>query len=153
MAALSFFDTTLDEILLLDTNGAIIGKREHISLIDLANTRDFEAEWEGSLLTPPEVCSKLVTTTVIFIDLDFFDTLDVVRRACPQTITFSGNPQGSHIDLAITEPYIEALPDLERIVKEHGESVYFYTKHTKALRNFLEYNSLICGNILETSLS
>lgn len=47
---------------------------------------------------------------------------------------------------------VPSLQELETIVKNHGENVSFFTKHTKALRNFLEYNNLNSGGVKETNI-
>lgn len=151
--SLSFFDTALDEILLFDTVGNYRAKHDAYTLVSLTDNTPFESLQEGKTPEIPVLCPYLADTVTVCIDLDFFDGLDQVARHCPNCIVFSGNPLGKHTDLGIREPKIETLSDLETIVREHGKTVHFYTKHAKALRNFLEYNALTSGSIRETTMT
>ncbi len=86
------------------------------------------------------------------MNLDFWESLQDVAKNCQKTIIFSGSTVNKSIDLGIKEIKIDSLQSLESIVKNFGKSVSFYTKHTKALHNFLEYNNLTSGGIMEVNI-
>ncbi len=64
----------------------------------------------------------------------------------------AGSSTDNFIDIGLKELKIASLQELETLVRNFGENVHFYTKHTKVLRNFLEYNNLISGGIKEVNI-
>lgn len=141
--ALSFFDTIIDEILLFDTHGQFIQKKEQIVVSSLVDTRAVEEVETRDVSKNMELFSFLQDTEIIFMYLDFWEQLREVAKTCQKSIIFAGSTVNNHTDLGIKEAKISSLQELESIVKNFGKSVYFYTKHTKVLLNFLEYNNLV----------
>jgi transcription-repair coupling factor (superfamily II helicase) len=142
--ALSFFDTIIDEILIFDTHGQFLTKKENISLSSIIDKRIVEEVEKRTTLENKELFSFLLDTQIIFMDLDFWDALGEVANDCRNSIIFCGSTTDISVDIAIKDPKIASLQDLELLVKNLGKNVSFYTKHTKALLNFLEYNNLLC---------
>jgi hypothetical protein len=141
---LSFFDTIIDEILIFDTHGQFLTKKENISLSSIIDKRIVEEVEKRTTLENKELFSFLLDTQIIFMDLDFWDALGEVANDCRNSIIFCGSTTDISVDIAIKDPKIASLQDLELLVKNLGKNVSFYTKHTKALLNFLEYNNLLC---------
>lgn len=150
---LSFFDTTLDEILIFDTHGQFLYKKDHISIPSFIDTRSVEEVETRSISENKELFSFLKNSEVIFINLDFWESLQEVAKMCQKVIVFAGSTPGESTDIGIKELKILSLQELETLVKNFGKSVHFYTKHTKALRNFLEYNNLAPGGVEEVNIS
>ena len=141
--ALSFFDTIIDEILIFDTHGQFLTKKESILLSSTIDKRPVEEVEKRTTIENKELFSFLLDTQIIFMDLDFWDTLGEVSNDCRNFIIFCGSTTDIPVDIAIKEPKITSLQELELLVKNLGKNVSFYTKHTKALLNFLEYNNLL----------
>jgi transcription-repair coupling factor (superfamily II helicase) len=99
-----------------------------------------------------ELYPYLQDTQIIFINLDFWESLQQVAILCQKHIIFAGSTINRFIDIGIKEMKVTSLQELEILVKKFGNSVYFYTKHTKALHNFLEYNNLTSGSVKEVNL-
>lgn len=140
---LSFFDTIIDEILTFDIHGQFLSKNEHISLPSLIDTRSVEEVETRDVSLNKELFSFLQNSQVIFIDLDFWEPLYEVSIICQKAVIFAGSTPRKSIDIGIREIKITSLQELEALVKNFGKNVYFYTKHMKALENFLEYNNLL----------
>lgn len=87
------------------------------------------------------------------MNLDFWEALEDVAKTCQKSIIFAGSTTKNHTDLGIKEAKISSLQELEAIVKNSGNSVSFYTKHTKVLLNFLEYNNLVSSGVHEVNIS
>lgn len=75
-----------------------------------------------------------------------------MAKTCQKFIIFAGNTPDKYVDIGTKEVKITSLHELETLVKKLGNNVYFYTKHTKALRNFLEYNNLSSGGVEEVQI-
>ncbi|EKD30564.1 MAG: Transcription-repair coupling factor, partial [uncultured bacterium (gcode 4)] len=151
IVALSFFDTVLDEILLFDLSGQFMTKKEGYSFAYLTDNQKLH---ERGSIDPEtsEIFFFLQNTTTIFIDLDFYDPLERVSNLCQKPIIFSGNPKDNSINIWVSEPKIASLQELETLVKNFGKNVHFSTKHTKVLRNFLEYNNLTSLTLSEVNI-
>ncbi len=150
--ALSFFDTIIDEILTFDIHGQFLSKKESINITSLQDNRCFDDVETRDIFKNIELFSFLWNSETIFMNLDFWESLQDVAKNCQKTIIFSGSTVNKSIDLGIKEIKIDSLQSLESIVKNFGKSVSFYTKHTKALHNFLEYNNLTSGGIMEVNI-
>lgn len=87
------------------------------------------------------------------MNLDFWEPLTSVAKNCQKSLIFATSTSNKSIDLGIKELKIDSLQALENIVKNFGKSVFFYTKYTKALHNFLEYNNLISGGITDVNMT
>lgn len=87
------------------------------------------------------------------MNLDFWEPLQEVAKTCQKAIIFAGSTPDKCVDLGIKEIKVTSLQELELLVKNFGKSVSFYTKHTKVLHNFLEYNNLVSGDIIEVNTS
>ena len=140
---MSFFDTLIDEILIFDIHGQFLSKKEYISFPSLVDTRAVEEVETRDVSLNKELFSFLQNSQVIFIDLDFWEPLRVVSTICQKAIVFAGITLEKSVDIGIKEPKIASLQELEILVKNFGKNVHFYTKHMKALKNFLEYNNLL----------
>ncbi len=86
------------------------------------------------------------------MDLDFWDCLKNVSEKCLKSVIIAGSSTDNFIDIGLKEVKIASLQELETLVRNFGENVHFYTKHTKVLRNFLEYNNLVSGGIKEMNI-
>lgn len=150
--ALNFFDTVLDEIFLFDMHGQFLMKKDSIRLPSILDKRAFEEVETRPISFNTELFLFLKNTQVIFVDLDFWEPLHEVSNMCQKSLIFAGSTPLKSLDIGIKEPKIQSLQELEALVKNFGESVHFYTKHTKALRNFLEYNNLSSGKIEEVQI-
>jgi transcription-repair coupling factor (superfamily II helicase) len=150
---LSFFDSIIDEILIFDIHGQFLYKKESLYLSSLLDTRGVEEVENRDILRNQEFFSFLGKTEVIFIDLDFWGPLQEVSKMCLNSIVFTRNNTSDAIDIGIREVKIGSLQELEALVKNFGKSVHFYTKHTKAITNFLEYNNLQSGAVRETNIA
>ena len=118
-------------------------KKESILLSSIIDKRPVEEVEKRPTLENKELFSFLLDTQIIFMDLDFWDPLGPVSNDCRNSIIFCGSTTNTSVDIAIKEPKITSLQELELLVKNLGKNVSFYTKHTKALLNFLEYNNLL----------
>lgn len=98
IVALSFFDTILDEILLFDLDGQFMTKKEGYIFTHLTDNRKLD---NIGALGPEtsEIFLFLQNTTVIFVDLDFWDPLERVSNLCQKPIIFSGNPQDGSVNI------------------------------------------------------
>lgn len=149
VVALNFFDTIIDEILVFDTHGSFLFKKDSISLSSIADNREVETVETRDISENGELFHFLENTQVIFIDLDFWEPLEKLAKTCQKSIIFAGSTAKKSIDIGIREIKIGSLQELETIVKNFGKNVFFHTKHTKVLENFLEYNNLVSGGIKE----
>jgi transcription-repair coupling factor (superfamily II helicase) len=86
------------------------------------------------------------------MNLDFWEPLAEVSKICQKVFIFAGSTTEKFIDIGIKELKIQSLQELETLVKNPDNTVNFYTKHTKALANFLEYNNLTSGGINELAI-
>lgn len=152
VVTLSFFDTVLDEILVFDTDGQFLSKKEHISLPILSDERKLEEIGNREISSPTELFTYIRDTSIVFIDLDFWEPLPEVAKLCQKYVILAGSTPGKSTDISIKELKIPSLKELEILVKNSGKSVHFYTKHTKALKNFLEYNNLVPQTVEEVSI-
>lgn len=153
VVALSFFDTTLDEVLIFDTHGQFLMKKDTIRLPSILDKRTVEEVETRAVSKNTELFLYLGNTQVIFTNLDFWESLQEMAKTCQKVVLFVGSTSEKSISMGIKEIKIASLQELEAIVKNFGKSVYFYTKHTKALRNFLEYNNLTSGSVEEVHIS
>lgn len=149
---LSFFDTIIDEILCFDTHGQFLSKKEHISFASLIDTRSVEEVETRDISKNGEIFSFLGNGEIIFLDLDFWEPLQEVAKNCQRSLMFMGTPVQKSVDIGIREVKVSSLQELETLVKNFGNSVHFYTKHTKAIANFLEYNNLRSGELQEVNI-
>lgn len=118
-------------------------KKESILLSSIIDKRPVEEIEKRTTIENKELFSFLLDTQIIFIDLDFWDALGEVSNDCRNSIVFCGSTTDISVDIAIKEPKITSLQELELLVKNLGKNVTFYTKHTKAILSFLEYNNLL----------
>lgn len=152
IVSLSFFDTVIDEILLFDMNGQFIEKRDEYFFVHPNDDQAFSEE-KTSDPESSDIFHFLRDTNIIFVDLDFWDPIESVSNLCQNPIVFSGNPKNKSISIGILELKISSLQELETLVKNSGNRVHFYTKHMKALKNFLEYNNLAFGLLEEVNIA
>jgi len=153
VVALSFFDTVIDEILIFDTHGQFLIKKDHIQLSSILDKRTVEEVETREISKNSEIYSFLGNTQVIFMNLDFWEPLSEVAKMCQKSVVFAGSTTKKFIDIGIRELKIPSLQELEILVKHSGNSVHFYTKHIKVLRNFLEYNNLTSGSVEEANIA
>lgn len=152
VVALSFFDTIIDEILVFDTHGQFLSKKDEVSLPVLFDQKALEEIESREVSLNKELSAYLGNTQVIFINLDFWEPLTQVAKLCQKVVIFAGSTTEKSVNIGIKEAKITSLQELETLVKNSGKSVYFYTKHTKALRNFLEYNNLSPRGVEEVNI-
>lgn len=150
--ALSFFDTTIDEILVFDTHGQFLSKKDHISIPSLIDTRIVEEVETRDISKNLELFPLLGNSEVIFMNLDFWDPLYSVAKTCQKSIVFAGSTTEKSESIGMREVKITSLQELELLVKNSGKNVFFYTKHTKVITNFLEYNNLLSGGVKEVNI-
>lgn len=150
--ALSFFDTVIDEILVFDTHGQFLVKKDLLTLPVLSNNRKLEEMESREPSMNGELYAYLENAQIVFMDLDFWEPLQEVAKTCQKAIIFAGSTPKKSVDIGIKEAKVSSLQELEILVKNFSKSVYFYTKHTKALKNFLEYNNLQSGGVEEISV-
>ena len=142
MVSLSFFDTVIDEILLFDLQGQYLLKKDTVYLASLVDKRSLEDVEIRPSCSDSEIFSFLTGSLEVFMGLDFWDPLDEVSKLCQKPIIFAASQSGNSIDMGIKELKVPSLQELEILVKNSDNTVHFYTKHTKGITNFLEYNNL-----------
>lgn len=150
---LNFFDTIIDEILIFDTHGSFLFKKDVISLPSVLDNREIETIETRDISENKELFHFLQNTQIIFIDLDFWEPLKKLAKTCQKFIILAGSTPEISIDIGIKEVKITSLQELETIVKNFGKNVFFYTKHTKVLKNFLEYNNLVSGGVKDVNIA
>lgn len=153
VVTLSFFDTVIDEILVFDTHGQFLHKKDAAVVSSILDKRVLEEVETREIAKNTELFSSLGITQIIFINLDFWEPLQEVAKICQKVVIFAGSTPGESVDIGIKELKIPSLQELEVLVKNFGKSVHFYTKHIKALRNFLEYNNLTSGGVEEVNIA
>ncbi|MDD5197901.1 MAG: CarD family transcriptional regulator [Candidatus Gracilibacteria bacterium] len=152
VVVLSFFDTVIDEILVFDIHGQFLFKKDTIQLSSIIDKRAFEEVETREISLNSELSFFLKNIQIVFMDLDFWEPLQEVSKMCQKSIIFAGSTPGKSIDIGIRSIKITSLQELETLVKNFGNNVHFYTKHIKALRNFLEYNNLSSGGVEEVNV-
>ncbi|MDD5377075.1 MAG: CarD family transcriptional regulator [Candidatus Gracilibacteria bacterium] len=153
VVALSFFDTVIDEILIFDTHGQFLTKKDSIQLSSILDKRTVEEVETREISKNSEIYFFLGNTPVIFMDLDFWEPLAEVAKMCQKSIVFAGSTTEKYTDIGMRELKVPSLQELEVLVKNYGNNVHFYTKHGKVLRNFLEYNNLMSGVVEEVNIA
>jgi len=153
VVALSFFDTIIDEILVFDTHGQFLSKKDEVFLPVLSDARALEAVETREISLNRELYAYLGNVQVILLNLDFWEPLAQVAKLCQKVVIIAGSTPGKSVSLGIKELKVPSLQELETLVKNPDNSVYFYTKHTKALRNFLEYNNLAPKGVEEVNIA
>lgn len=88
VVVLSFFDTVIDEILIFDTHGQFLYKKDAAAIPSMLDKRTFEEVETREISKNTELYPLLGNTQVIFMDLDFWGPLQEVAILCQKTIIF-----------------------------------------------------------------
>ena len=91
VVVLSFFDTVIDEMLVFDTHGQFLFKKDTIQLSSTIDKRAFEEVETREIFLNAELSFFLKNTQMVFMDLDFWEPLQEVSKMCQKSIIFAGS--------------------------------------------------------------
>jgi len=91
---------------------------------------------------------------IFFDNIDFYEFSEEIFDYLENPIIFSDIFKNKKIiNLEIKDIFLDSLEDFENILKEKKYEKIIYTKNTKAIKNFLEYNNIFWVKIIETKLN
>ncbi len=132
----SFFGDELDEIILRTLGGEPKEKPE--SCIIFAANSEPLPEFAESI--DQKLSSELNDVLVVTFDLEFFALANDLRSGLTRYLCFESTRESTSLEI---DPLtIDSLEALEDHLRAFGEKTRFYTRHPKAIEQFLSYNSL-----------
>lgn len=103
-----------------------------------------------------EVKDKIYESTCLIIldSLDFYSSYDYLTKNLKNYIIFNSlSNNDSHINLWISELFLENIDDLKNLLDEKWIRKYIFTKNKNTIKNFLDLNNLHWVEVYETNLN
>lgn len=103
-----------------------------------------------------EVKNKIYESNCLIIldSLDFYSSYDDLNKDFKNYIIFNSlSNNGDHINLWISELFLENIDDLKNLLDEKWIKKYIFTKNKNTIKNFLDLNNLHWVEVYETNLN
>ena len=148
---ISFWWDEIEEIFIIDMLTKKSQTRQKIQIWD-RNYDFFQAE---NKIFNQEIFSSLQQKNCIFYEIDFFQFSQEIYNNFSDWIFFHNFPQNNsfkEISLWISDIFVDTIDEFQKILSQN-KSVKVYTKNPKAIKNFVDYNSIENIETFETKLS
>ena len=148
----TFWWDTIEDIFILDLTS---NKTEKKDTLYIWNNITLDSFWsEKNIL---EDNKKYFETSInIFDNLDFYQHYETLEKISSNIISFHNFSQSDRdeINLWITDLFLDTIDDLKHLFEnKQFSNKTVYTKNTKALSNFIEYNNFDDVKVIETTLN
>ena len=145
---ITFFWDEVDEILKMDiSNTRILGKLDNLKLPNLGFISN---QSQKNIIDIRDRIVEYTTWSQVFVIWwDLWEHRYILDNVNP--IVLCDLPKESSKNLDVKEIKIADLNEFESLLKESWISIRIYTKNTKTINNFIEYNSIVWDiKIIET---
>ncbi len=135
-------------ILNIDNDFQTSSNTQSITLWSNTSIYNSQEKTQESLITLLTNSNALMVLDQLDFSENYYEYKRLTSDLC--SFDFIGNKENSTIcDLNITVPEISSIDDFKTLLSEKNKHIHIYTKNTKTITNFLEYNNLSLESLHE----